>query len=114
MVAISGSRRIEVDVDAVLADLPDSWRSGPFIVGDCPTGVDLSFRRTGRMRAIYVAQWQELGRAAGPERNGRMIADADVLVALPCKESRGTEDAINKARGKGIPVLILPAEDYAI
>lgn len=47
---------------------------------------------------------------AGPRRNQRMVdAGADVCLAFPLADSRGTYDCIRRAHDAGIPVRIEPA-----
>lgn len=52
----------------------------------------------------FAADWKQYGRAAGPLRNARMIAEGrpDLVLAFP--GGRGTADMVAKARAAGIPV----------
>lgn len=52
----------------------------------------------------HLAYWSKLGPAAGPERNGRVVADCDRLVAFWDGLSRGTDNAIKQAEAAGKPV----------
>lgn len=53
------------------------------------------------------ADWDKLGRLAGPSRNAAMAArGADLCVAFP--GGKGTRDMIRKAYEAGIPVLLVP------
>ena len=52
--------------------------------------------KNGQPITIYNADWQALGRAAGPIRNQFFVRDADVLIAAPSEGSKGTVDCINK------------------
>jgi len=85
------------------------------MVGDCPTGADhfarewwesgeaerMAHRRVTRQ--VFEAFWTAQGRAAGPIRNGRMVAaGADLVLAFP--GGRGTADCVRQARAAGIPV----------
>lgn len=80
-------------------------------VGDA-RGLDSFVRQHCRARGIahkeHVAHWKTLGKGAGHERNGRVIADAVALFAFfaPGPPSPGTTDAIGQAIAKGIPVYI--------
>lgn len=66
---------------------------------------------------VFPALWEELGPAAGPERNGHIVRVADEVIALPRgevvggvkrpAEQSGTYDAIRKARLALVPVTIL-------
>ncbi len=53
---------------------------------------------------VYEADWHEHGRAAGPIRNARMIAEGrpDLVIAFP--GGRGTADMVSRARKAGIEV----------
>ena len=68
-------------------------------------GVDelaiLEVRRLGLPTIVHPADWQALGRKAGPLRNSTIVADAGHLVAFWNLRSRGTADAIDKAFGAG-------------
>lgn len=52
----------------------------------------------------YPADWDKHGKAAGPIRNAKMIADADALLLIWDGKSRGSADIRSKALQKGIPV----------
>lgn len=69
---------------------PAHWRHGESCPPDC-------------RRAI--------GRAAGPIRNGEMLAEGrpDLVVAfhLDIARSRGTRDMVNRALRAGVPVLLV-------
>ena len=54
---------------------------------------------------IYMADWEGLGRKAGPIRNQRMLDDGkpDLVVAYP--GGRGKADMVRRARGAGLEVL---------
>ena len=56
---------------------------------------------------IHKADWDNVGKYAGPIRNQRMVdSGADICVAFPEKESKGTKDCIRRAERAGIPVEI--------
>lgn len=87
-------------------------------VGDCPTGVDkytLSWCETALENdqfKVYEAEWKKYKWRAGPIRNHRMVDDgADLCIAWPLEESRGTKDCAEYAASKGIEVWFpeLPA-----
>ena len=56
-------------------------------------------------RQCFPAQWGKLGKAAGPERNQRMIDEGrpDFVLAFP--GGKGTEDMVRRARAAGVPVI---------
>jgi hypothetical protein len=61
--------------------------------------------------AVYKAQWNKYGKAAGPIRNQQMIDEGkpDIVYAFhSCIEkSKGTKDMVNKAIENNIPVHIV-------
>lgn len=83
-------------------------------VGDCPTGVDALVRRLVPHAYVFVADWDRLGKAAGPERNGRMVewaAEVDdyasrALVAFPGHKSSGTWDCVRRAAAAHVRAIV--------
>ena len=73
----------------------------------CARGVDRFAWQWAKARGIYwkryLANWGELGRAAGAIRNGVMLSDfvPDLLVVFP--GGIGTTNCARLARKKGIP-----------
>jgi hypothetical protein len=54
----------------------------------------------------HPADWAKHGKAAGPIRNQEMVdAGADICLAFPLGESRGTRDCMRRAESAGIPVI---------
>lgn len=53
----------------------------------------------------YPADWERDGRAAGPIRNRRMIAEGKPHIVLAFLGGRGTEDMIKQATKAGIAVV---------
>jgi len=53
----------------------------------------------------HPARWEELGRAAGVVRNGEMVnLGADMCLAFPLPQSKGTIDCMMRCVEAGIPV----------
>lgn len=88
---------------------------GPFVLmhGDCATGADfyahhwfeVAGRHEGCEEIRYPAAWEAAGKAAGPERNKRMVAaGADLVLAFPLPKGSGTQHTIWLAEQAGIPV----------
>lgn len=79
------------------------------VIHGCASGADHEAevwsvsRRLKVMR--YAADWKQHGRAAGPIRNAKMLADGkpDVVVAFP--GGRGTADMVRRARAANVEVI---------
>lgn len=59
---------------------------------------------------VVMSEWRTYGKAAGPIRNARMLAEPptpDLVVAFP--GGAGTADCVRQARDTGIPVVVVPA-----
>ena len=76
------------------------------VTGGC-SGADqlaeLWARERDKVVIVVPAQWGVYGRSAGPKRNESMLdLNPDLVVAF--KGGRGTQDMVNRATEKGIPV----------
>lgn len=90
------------------------WENVTLVHGDA-RGADRIAAAIGRAWRFRIeacpAQWQRLGRGAGPIRNQAMCdLGADVALAFPIGSSRGTRDCVQKARAAGIPVVVYEGE----
>ena len=71
---------------------------GIFLIGDCPTGVD--FEATQLLKEyelkIFKADWDTFGTYAGPERNEKIVKEADFVLCLLDKNAKckGTKSTI--------------------
>ncbi|RVT89267.1 DUF2493 domain-containing protein [Rhodovarius crocodyli] len=52
----------------------------------------------------FRADWQRHGRAAGPIRNGQMLAQGKPTLVIAFPGGRGTADMVRQARTAGVPV----------
>ena len=54
---------------------------------------------------VYMAEWDRLGRKAGPIRNQRMLQEGkpDLVIAFP--GGRGTANMIGQARAAGVEII---------
>lgn len=72
----------------------------------CSEGVDTQGYEWARTKGIpvdhYPGAWKHVGRAAGPIRNQRMVADADAVLAMP--GGAGTADTVRRAKVSGLIV----------
>lgn len=80
-------------------DVAGEWYGADWIAGCCA-------RTWGFGEERHPADWSNEGKGAGPKRNARMVAlGADVCLAFPLGESRGTRGCMELARKAGIPVV---------
>jgi hypothetical protein len=110
ILAVSGTRTI-TDRALVWGALDEFYEATPFrelIHGGC-RGVDTLAQDWAWANQLpereFPADWSR-GPQAGPERNARMIAEADALVAVWDGKSTGTRGTITLAKRKGIRVVI--------
>jgi len=54
--------------------------------------------------ALYRAQWDSLGRRAGPERNRRMLSEEEPAVLIAFRGGSGTSNCVGAALDLGIIV----------
>lgn len=77
--------------------------------GHC-LGTDLMGERYAKENGfeveIYPAEWKKYGRSAGPKRNKQMADVADLAIAFPSVNGKGTQSMIKYAKQKGIPIKI--------
>ena len=115
-ILVTGSRHwtdeamIHNVLSRVVFDGPGTEPIGPTTVvhGDCPTGADQIAAQVARDHGWHVeahpADWDNLGKAAGPVRNQHMAdLGADVCSAFHMPDSRGTVDCARRAEQAGIP-----------
>ena len=62
--------------------------------------------RNGIPVKLFLADWGQHGRAAGPIRNSKMAAYGDTLVAIWDGTSSGTLDMIRKARRWSLQIFV--------
>jgi hypothetical protein len=93
-------------------------RPGLTIVHGGAKGVDAAFEFacavTGVAREPHPADWERLGKRAGPLRNAEMVAaGADLCIAVHqfLMNSKGTRDCCTQALRAGIPVWLIDSED---
>lgn len=102
-------------------DMPDGialnfinahWRSfgipRAVLSGTCH-GVDKAGEKWAEKWAVtverYPAEWESLGKSAGPKRNAAMVANADALLVIRYSDSRGSLDVLQKAKRRGLHVV---------
>lgn len=110
-ILVTGSRNW-TDRDAIYMALATyTFLPGTVIVhGACPTGADAiagewARETIGFFEEAHPADWSTHGKAAGPKRNQAMVdLGADICLAFPLGDSRGTRDCMRRAEAAGIPV----------
>lgn len=102
-VAIVGSRGYS-DLNAVIeyvAELP----TDTVVITGGARGVDLTAETAARKRGlevvVHLADWENLGKAAGPIRNQKVVDDCDKLTAFWDGTSPGTKGVISLASKAG-------------
>lgn len=78
--------------------------------GDCPKGLDAIASRLwegwGLVCEPHPARWDKYGKYAGPKRNKEMAAaGADLCLAYPVGESRGTRHCMQMCSEYGIKTI---------
>jgi hypothetical protein len=114
-IGIVGSRRRNSghDLKACLAAFEREYQPGDRIVsGGCPSGGDrfaeLFAREMGLSIIIHHADWNGLGKSAGFQRNTKIAADADVLIAVVAADrTGGMEDTVRKAAQMGKRIVLV-------
>lgn len=85
--------------------LVDQLQPDDVVISGGAAGVDTWAADHARARGLAVevfpADWRTHGRAAGPIRNGQIVAAADLVYAVWDGKSRGTQDTIRKAKAAG-------------
>lgn len=107
-VIVTGSRHWD-DSETVRNVLGELLQNGlKYVsVGDCKTGADLIARdwccSVGVAPLVFVADWNRLGKSAGPARNQDMVdAGGDVCIGFVLRGSVGTLDCLERASKAGI------------
>lgn len=122
-VLVTGSRKVTdpqaVHIRAVLlrtcfAPIANH-RPVVIVQGECPYGgADLIAQQWAEATAGvqpegHPAEWERYGKRAGMLRNSEMVAaGADICLAFPAPDSRGTWDCLTKAAKAGIHTRIYP------
>ena len=102
-VAIVGSR--DFPKMGVVRAFVQSLDLNVVVISGGARGVDTVAVEEARECGLEVeeinAEWDEIGRAAGPLRNTKIVDRADIVVAFWDGRSSGTRDTIKKARAAG-------------
>jgi len=112
-VAVVGSRHF-TDRDYIYKTL-DAYHEKHgilWLISGGAQGTDQIAEQWGRDRQVeavlsFPAQWDKLGRSAGPVRNQKIVSWCNVLIAFLKDNSIGTANSITKARDAGKKVYIM-------
>lgn len=115
-VLVTGGRA-RTDWWTIFASLNKQREAGPFVLvhGACSTGADHWAHLWAQahpecMEVRFPAEWRQpdgtYDKAAGFKRNAKMVAmGADLVLAFPHPEGRGTQHTIDLAHKAGIKVI---------
>ena len=114
---IAGSRKI-LHYHLVCQAVKEAGWEITTVISGCAKGVDTLGEQYAVVHEIPVerhpADWNRLGRAAGPLRNREMAQCAEALIAVLYPGSRGTENMIQEARKAGLRVHVKWIEDPSV
>jgi len=113
-VIVTGSRKL-ADRTAAQVALYDAIAALPVeatLIEGGAMGTDEKARIMARRRGLdvetYWANWTRYDKGAGPIRNQKMLSlGADLVLAFPGPESKGTWDMVRIAQEAGIKVEVL-------
>ena len=85
------------------------WHGSLWIAeGGCETGADAGARwwraEQGLSGKTFPADWDRLGRSAGPIRNGTMLREVEPALVVAFPGGRGTADMVKRARQAGVRI----------
>lgn len=113
-VLVTGSRAW-TDAERVYAELNAVYEPGMVVVHGAARGADRMASDWAKMRGVeeepHHADWDRFGKRAGFIRNWEMVkAGADLCLAFPLGESRGTRSCMKLAQQQGIPLVVVVEE----
>ena len=118
-VIIAGSRyycnykKLVAKCDAILANKLNDPGCEVIVVSGCAQGADTLGEQYALRHHLkverYPADWENLGKAAGPIRNEEMAKNADALIVFPVYgiPNRGTLDMIRRAQQHNLQVRVI-------
>lgn len=113
-VIIAGSRGLVVAPDQLDTIVSLSEFKVDIVVSGMATGIDRCGYVWAGLRKKpclqFPADWNRFGRAAGPKRNIQMADEADALIAIWDRKSRGTKHMIDQMVLRNKPVYITTIE----
>jgi hypothetical protein len=92
-------------------------RDNLVVVHGCAAGVDTAFDHAAKLAGVKIdpnpADWDRYQKAAGPIRNGEMVAaGANFAIAVhkDLKASKGTKDCVHQCFDAGIKVFLFDSD----
>lgn len=90
----------------------EKWQSVPQkIISGGARGADTLAKKWATERGIPIVEhfpeWDNLGLSAGPVRNRKIVEEATHMIAFPSRTGKGTQNSMELAHKKGIPVKSL-------
>jgi len=111
---IAGSRGI-TDYDVLLQAIEEAPFEITSVVSGRARGADTLGEQYAIERGIplhlFPADWNAHGRKAGPMRNEQMAEVAEAVLCIWDGSSRGTQDMINRAKKRNLPLYVFIAKD---
>lgn len=113
--AIVGPRDLDVSVELIHEAVTSLGISPRMIITGDATGIDTCAVKYAHYIGVdpirYVADWeywesQGNRKIAGPKRNARIVAHADIILVIRDRKTSGTNNTIKQAREKGVKVYI--------
>ena len=102
------------NIEKIREILTPLLREGDIVIHGGAPGVDTICgnvaKELGFIPRVFQAMWERYGDAAGPIRNSMMLKEKpDIVYAFHnnIEHSKGTKDTVDKAKKKGIPVIII-------
>lgn len=112
---IAGARDFD-DPDVFLRGMRAVPWSITEVVSGCAKGADTMGECWAEANnlpcAKFPADWETMGRAAGPIRNAQMAKYGEALVAFLPPESKGTKNMVEQAKKQNLPVFIIHIKKY--
>lgn len=118
-ILITGSRHHE-DYKLIRDSIHQAWYDAGMpekvtVVHGAARGADTLAAKAAHFMGFdqeaHPADWNRFGASAGPKRNAKMaLLGADICLAFPLGDSRGTWDCVSAARARQIPVVIHETE----
>jgi len=107
---IAGGREFEISSNELEEVIKKSGIIITELVSGCATGVDKAGEFWAKLNNIpikkFPADWDRLGRSAGPIRNQLMAQYAEALIAIWDGRSPGTKNMITTAEKRKLKVFI--------